>query len=105
MEEDGYVRLFTYHWKGDGGISLLPYLKSKRAGLVSIYNVRGVPSLRFDRFLFEQHASGSITALEEALAPENLGQGNTIKDFSGPILDLVAQAYEEANAPQATEQS
>ena len=104
MEEDGDVRLFTYHWKGGGGISLLPYLKTKRAGLVSVYNVRGVPSLRFDRSLFEQHASESIAPLEEALAPVNLGQGNTTKDFSDSILDLVTQAYKEAKPPPVTKQ-
>ena len=103
IEEAGYARLSTYHWVVKGGLSLLPYLKSKDAGLVTIYNYRGVPSLRLHRIVFEQHAPRTIGALEEALAPVRLGQGNAIKDFDDRVLDLIKQAYEEANAPQVTD--
>ena len=98
--EAGYARLFTYHWKREQGFSLLLYLKSINAGLVTIYMDRGTPSLVVQRHLFESQAPLSVTAIEEALAPVRFGSGNTTKNFSDQLLDLVAQAYKEASAPK-----
>ena len=104
IEKSGNARLFTYHWKGGGGIALRPYLQKIDAGLVTIAQSRGVPSLRLYRIVFERWAEQSIAPLEKALHPERLGSGYATKDFNDEILDLVAKAYEEANAPQVTEQ-
>ncbi len=104
IEKSGNARLFTYHWKGGGGIALRPYLHRIDAGLVTIAQSHGVPSLRLYRIVFERWAEQSIVPLEKALHPERLGSGYATKDFSDEILDLVAKAYEEANAPKVTEQ-
>ena len=104
IEKSGNARLLTYHWKGGGGIALRPYLQKIDAGLVTIAQSRGVPSLRLYRIVFERWAEQSIAPLEKALHPERLGSGYATKDFNDEILDLVAKAYEEANAPQVTEQ-
>ncbi len=103
IEDAGFTRLYT----GSGGsdISLSPRLPSERSGLVAIF-IRGsgrVPSLSFYRNVFERRIPSVIPRLEELLGFE-LGKGKTTKDFSDPILDLVTQAYKEANAAQVTEQ-
>ena len=104
IERSGNARLFTYHWKGGAGIALRPYLHKIDAGLVTIVQSHGVPSLRLYRIVFERWAERSIAPLEKVLHPERLGSGYATKDFNDEMLGIVAEAYEEANAPQATKQ-
>lgn len=50
---EGLVRLGTYHAKGGDMMTLLPRLRADNAGLVTMYNDRGTPSLQFWRSVFE----------------------------------------------------
>ncbi|MDE2717333.1 MAG: endonuclease NucS [Chloroflexota bacterium] len=104
IEESGYTRLSTYHWKGETGLSLIPHVHSENAGLVTIYNDRGRPGIQLWRSVFERRAPGVMDALEKALTPVRLGQGTVTKDFNDHVIELLTQAYKEANSPQATKQ-
>jgi hypothetical protein len=44
LNREGLVRLGTYHAKGGSMLSLLPRLRTDNAGLVILYNDRGIPS-------------------------------------------------------------
>ena len=100
MEEAGNIELSTYHGKR-GSLSLLPRLQPENVGLVTIYNERGAPYLQFWRSVFQRRAPQVIAQLEEALNPVRLGQGNWMRGdrLDSRVLDLVRQAYAEANSP------
>ena len=68
------------------------------AGLVTIWNDKLQPSISVWRRVFERHAPNSITAVEKAIAPVKLGQGNTVSNISTQVLDAVKKAYEEADS-------
>jgi hypothetical protein len=89
------VKLFTY--QGATMTNLLPYLMPDKAGLVSIYNEKGRPSISLWRSVFERRAPNSIAAVEAAIAPSRLGQGTTIRDLSDDVLEILAAAYAEAS--------
>ena len=105
MEEAGNIELSTYHGKR-GSLSLLPRLQPENVGLVTIYNERGAPYLQFWRSVFQRRAPQVIAQLEEALNPVRLGQGNWMRGdrVDSRVLDLVRQAYAEANSCASEQQ-
>jgi hypothetical protein len=98
LESEGTIRLFAY--RGSSGLTtLLPYLATEDAGLITIWNdVRSDRrfSVSFWRSVFERRAPGSIERIERLIAPTTLGQGNTTRDASEELLDALASAYREA---------
>ncbi len=46
LDREGLVKLGTYHAKGGDMMTLLPRLRAANAGLVTIYNYSGTPSLQ-----------------------------------------------------------
>jgi hypothetical protein len=92
MEQDGLVRLFTY--RGSSTTTLLPYLLADDAGLVAIACGRGSDYMQFWRSVFERRAPRSIPAVEAALGTE-LKQGNSTREFAGPLLEALTLAYRE----------
>jgi hypothetical protein len=95
MEQEGLVRLQTYH-----GVShrwtLLPRLTTEKAGLVTIWNESGA-YLQFWRSVFERRAPDSLPRVER-LAPVRVGQGNTTRHVSDELLEALTDAYREAVA-------
>lgn len=89
------VRLFTFSGVG-GRITLLPRIMPDRAGLVTLWNDERRPYISVWRSVFERHAPGSIKSIEKAIAPTELGQGNTLSSITDEILDAFRVAYEEA---------
>ncbi|MCY4528137.1 MAG: hypothetical protein OXD46_03785 [Chloroflexi bacterium] len=108
LDERGLARLVTSIGRKSEGKSewfgLSPQLPSEKSGFVWIWNnIYSGPSLGFYRSVFERCAPNAIPQLEDALGFK-LGKGVSTEDTSDRILDLVTQAYKEANAAQVTEQ-
>lgn len=95
LDREGLVRLGTYHAKGGDMMSLLPRLRADNAGLVTVYNDRGIPSLQFWRSVFERRAPESLPRVEQA-APVQIGQGNTTYEANDGLLEALTEAYREA---------
>lgn len=81
---------------------LLPRLRDKRHGLVTIYNDGG-PSISVHRTVFEKRAPASIPTVQALIAPAHLGQGNTVRVVSDDLLAALTDAYREAVKPSGRE--
>ena len=104
LEQEGLARLKTSLGGSSGSIGLSPQLLPEGSGFVWIWNNDySSPSLAFYRSVFERRAPRLIDPLETTLGFD-LGKGTATYDVSDQILDLLSQAYKEANAPQTTEQ-
>lgn len=104
LEDEGLARLVTSIGRKSDWFGLSPLLPSEGRGFIWIWNnISSPPSLGFYRSIYERRAPQAIAPLEDLLG-YRLGQGTATLDTSDPILALVRQAYEEANAPQATKQ-
>ena len=68
------------------------------AGLVTIWNDRQQPSITVWRSVFERLALGSIEAVERAIAPTEIRQGNAIPNATPKILDALTAAYRETSS-------
>ena len=95
LDREGLVRLGTYHAKGGDMLTLLPRLRADNAGLVTIYNDRGTPSLQFWRSVFERRAPENLPRVEEVTSGR-VGQGNTTYEISDELLEALTDAYREA---------
>ena len=103
IEEAGNARL--YMSRGEGRLYVTPCLQPEGVGLATVSNRRGLPQLQLWRSVFESRAPRSIGPLEEALDPIPLGRGYATRGrFDDHILDLVRQAYAEANSSGTSEQ-
>jgi hypothetical protein len=91
----GWVKLATYHGT-TGRLTLLPRLPGEDAGLVTIWNDKGVPSISLWRSVFERLAPGSISQVEGAIAPVALGQGRVVYAITPETLTALTTAYAEA---------
>ena len=93
LEEEGLAQLSTYH-----GIALrwtlLPRLPGEKAGLVTIWNEGGA-YLQFWRSVFERRAPENLPRVEQ-VAPVQIGQGNTTREVSDELLEVLTDAYREA---------
>lgn len=96
LDEEGLVRLGTYHAKGGGMTTLLPRLRADNAGLVTVYNDRGTASLQFWRGVFERRASETLPRVEGVAAPVQIRHGNTTYEVSDELLEALTDAYREA---------
>ncbi len=93
LERDALVQLSTYHGIANRW-TLLPRLRTEKAGLVTIWNEGGA-SLQFWRSVFERRAPASLPRVEQ-VAPVRIGQGNTTREVSDELLEALADAYREA---------
>jgi hypothetical protein len=50
----------------------------------------------FWRSIFDRHAPITLATIEAHIAPKQVGQGTTIRDFDDELLRLLTEAYEEA---------
>lgn len=94
LEREGLVRLYTYH--GRGRWTLLPQFPNERRGLVTLWNSNGA-YVSLWRSVFESRAPNSIAKIEDLIAPQKLGQGNVVREFSEPLLRALSDAYREAS--------
>lgn len=93
LEREKLVKLITYHTK-NGDLTFLPRLVADNAGLVSIYNTKGIASLQFWRSVFERRAPNALAYIEKALMP--IKRGNITRDISDELLNALTDAYREA---------
>ena len=89
------VRLYSYAGSS-GRITLLPYIVPGNVGLITLWNDRGKPSVSVWRSVFERLAPQSLIFVEQAIAPNRLGQGTTVRDISAEAMEAIAAAYQEA---------
>ena len=94
LEREGVVKLSTYHGKA-GRLTLLPRMLADAAGLVTIYNERGLAYLQFWRSVFQRRAPQSLLGVEQLVS---VGQGNwiSLREVSDELLDVLTAAYREA---------
>lgn len=92
-EQEGVMRLHTYHGKDGHVRTLLPYLPDEQVGLITIWADGGVSLWRS---VFERRAPQTIDPLEELLG-KRIGNGNTARDFSDDALSAVTHAYRDAS--------
>jgi alkylated DNA nucleotide flippase Atl1 len=78
-----------------GAQSVLPRLAQDNVGLVTLWNENGA-SIQFWRTVFERRAPNTLERLEALLAPMEVKQGNTTREISAEILEVIWAAYEEA---------
>ena len=93
LEREGLVKLSTYHGKANR-LTLLPRLRTDNVGLVTIWNEGGA-SLQLWRSVFERRAPKSLPRVEQA-ASMSIGQGNTTREVSDELLEVLTDAYREA---------
>lgn len=93
LEQNGLVCLSTYHGIANRW-TLLPRLRTEKAGLVTIWNEGGA-YLQFWRSVFERRAPSSLPRVEQ-VAPVRIGQGNTTRGISDELLEALTEAYREA---------
>ena len=77
----GWVKLAAYHGTA-GRLTLLPRLPGADAGLVTIWNDKGVPSLSLWRSVFARLVPASIPQVEAASAPATLGQSKVVSQIT-----------------------
>lgn len=96
LERDGIATLATYH-TADGRMTLLVYVTGERAGMVTIW---GDGSVSLFRTVFVRRAPESLPAVEAAIAPKEVRQGNQVKPATDDFLAAVRAAYAEAARPR-----
>jgi hypothetical protein len=92
---EGLVKLSTCHGELER-TTLLPRLPADNAGLVTIYNNYGSAYLQFWRSVFASRAPESLPRVEEIIHPTSVGQGNTTREVSEELLEVLTAAYREA---------
>jgi len=98
LEQLPNVRLWSYVGTGARRITLMPRLIQENAGLVTIWNDNGRPSISMWRSVFERRAPNAIRQVEDLIAPVAIGQGNSLPEINSEVLVALKGAYEEAAA-------
>ena len=98
LEEQNLVSLGTYRGVDGRTVTLLPYLRSEQAGLVTGWNSYGKASISFWRSVFERKAPDFIDQVEN-LVGGAVGRGTVTYDMSDELLELLSKAYKEASEP------
>ncbi len=93
LEREGLVHLSTYHGVAHRW-TLLPRLRTEKAGLVTIWN-EGGPYLQFWRSVFVRRAPETLSRVER-IAPVQIGQGTQTREISDDLLEALTDAYREA---------
>lgn len=88
------LRIGTY--KGAKAYTILPRINPGEAGLVTVWNDHKKPYISLWRSVFERLAPNSIVRVEQAIAPLEIRQGNTVHDITERLLDALTAAYREA---------
>jgi hypothetical protein len=94
LEAEGLARLFSFRG-GSGRFTLLPYLLTDDAGLVTIWN-DGTAYISLWESVFRRRAPSSIADVEQTSGLSPIGQGRTVRDPNDDLLATIASAYREA---------
>ncbi len=79
------------------GVIILPRLLPERAGLVTLWrSTDGTPSIQLWRSVFERRAPRSLQTVEAQLG-KNIGQGTVVTHVTTSLMDMLHDAYREAN--------
>jgi hypothetical protein len=95
LEAEEVLRLLAFRGS-TGRTTLLPYLFSDDAGLITVWNDGGSSYITFWRSVFERRTPQAISQIEAIIAPTKIGQGNTVKAVSEELLDALGDAYRSA---------
>ena len=98
LEERNLISLGTYKGVDGKTVTLLPYLRSENAGLVTGWNSYGKASISFWRSVFERKAPDFIDRVEK-LVGSSVGRGTVTYDISDELLELLSKAYKKASEP------
>jgi hypothetical protein len=99
LEQDGLVRLITYHGK-NGILTLLPYFPDEQVGLVTFWRDGG---MKLWRSVFERRAPACIEPIEALIGrPIGDGSGAGTREPPPALLEMLASAYRDgaASRPQ-----
>jgi hypothetical protein len=94
LEPEGLARLWTVRGTSNR-YTLLPYIPSENAGLVTIWNDKGA-ALSFWRSVFERRAPMSLARIESLPDAPKIGQGTYTREIPDWWLDELTEAYREA---------
>lgn len=95
LERDGLAKLFTSIGKGRWVLS--PRLPGQSRAMIAVWNDKGAYLSPY-RTVFAQEAPTTLAELD-AMAPEQIGQGNYIKaDYDDQMLARLRDAYAESRA-------
>ena len=103
VEQEGLAQLSST--RNSWGFSLRvrpPRDSTSSSGLVIIFQDQLGPGLQLWRSVFQRRAPNSISVVERLIAPNKIGQGNTVRVFTDGLLDALTDAYREANGLPAT---
>lgn len=96
LGNENNARIFS--WSGKQYVTILPYLPSENAGLVSLYYTpEKPPSIQLWRSVFEKAAPNSIEPIE-VLIGKSIGQGSSTTNLSEELYALLHAAYVEARS-------
>jgi len=91
------VRLYTYRGKNGDRFTLLPRFTTDKAGLMTIWNDNGKPSVSLWRSVFERRAPNAIAKVEEINGKE-IGKGSAATAITPELLNALTDAYREGTA-------
>ena len=101
LEEESLVRLYTR--QGSQHTVLRLNLRTVFVRLVNIYISPNDYSIEFWPRVWNRYAPNSVSCLAEAISPALLRDGGTyLRDWSEALLDVVRDAYREANGLPTT---
>ena len=83
--------------EGAKHVTLRPLIMPDNVGLVTIWNDNQQPYISLWRGVFERHAPDSIRSVEQAIAPNVIGRGNTVRNITPETLEALAATYREAS--------
>ncbi|MDP9442654.1 MAG: hypothetical protein M3P34_10870 [Actinomycetota bacterium] len=95
LEQDGLATLYNSTGVDSSRWTLSPRVKGHDAGLAAVWNDNGA-YLTVYRTVFERLAPTALASLEQAGI--DVRQGNSVKQPSGEVLDILREAYTEAGA-------
>lgn len=93
LEAKGFAELSSYRGAQGRRMILLPRIQPENVGLVTLWNENGAV-VQFWRSVFERKAPSTLKRLEQSV---DVCQGNSTRRFSPEILDILDEAYSEAN--------
>lgn len=85
LQRQGLASLTSYQG-ARGEVTLLPKIKPDNVGLVTIWNWKGSAALQFWRSVFERRAENALVLVEQAIAPLEIRQGNTLTVITDDLL-------------------
>ena len=97
METQKLVKLSTSIGKANR-YTLVPKLPSYGSGLITIWNENNAGYISVYRTVFEKLAPDLIEPIEALISPIKIGSGNSVREISDELLDVLTQAHKQASS-------